>query len=60
MSTTYFDKLSDAILNDPCVSYWLKDAIRSATDRDCVDALHDAQTLVNVLEARVRASFGQV
>jgi hypothetical protein len=35
-------------LEDPSVSFWLKSAIRSALDRDCVDALRDAEDLVTI------------
>lgn len=34
-------------------SYWLKNALKTSLSRDCVDALHDAQTLVMILRARV-------
>ena len=35
-------------------STWLKEAINSAYQRDCVDALRDAEVLVCMLAARVR------
>ena len=44
-----------SILADPCASYWLKDALRTAADRDCLDALYDAKLLVSVLAAIARA-----
>jgi hypothetical protein len=28
------------VLADPCASYWLKDALRSAVRRDIVDAIN--------------------
>lgn len=40
------------ILADPTASYWLKDAIREALARDCVDAANDAEMLARVLAAR--------
>ena len=40
------------ILNDPSASYWLKDALRSATRRDIVDALNDAEALLAILQDR--------
>jgi hypothetical protein len=40
------------ILNDPCASYWLKDALRSAVRRDIVDAVNDAETLLASLQDR--------
>ncbi len=40
------------LLADPSVSYWLKDALRSALLRDSVDAARDALLLADVLGAR--------
>jgi hypothetical protein len=40
------------ILADPSVSYWLKDALRTAYERDPVDALHDARSLLRLLGQR--------
>jgi hypothetical protein len=40
------------ILADPCSSYWLKDALRSAVRRDIVDALNDAEALIAILQDR--------
>jgi len=42
--------LKDRLLHDPAVSYWLKDAIITALKRDPVDALRDAELLVQVLK----------
>lgn len=39
------------ILESPSVSGWLKDALRSALDRDCVDAARDASTLASLLRS---------
>ena len=39
------------ILDDPAASYWLKDAIRAAAERDIVDALGDAEILFLMLRA---------
>lgn len=41
-----------AILESPCTSYWLKDAIRSLESRDCLDAARDAETLAWIASAR--------
>jgi hypothetical protein len=38
------------ILNSFSASFWLKDAIKSALKRDPVDALRDAEALVEVLK----------
>ena len=38
-----------AILVDVSASSWVKDALRSALERDPVDALNDAETLIKAL-----------
>ena len=40
------------ILADPSISYWLKDALKTAYERDPVDALHDAHWLLKMLGER--------
>jgi hypothetical protein len=45
----------EAILDDPAASDWLKGALRSALERDPVDALNDALLLAATLEERLRA-----
>ena len=40
------------ILADPSISYWLKDAIRTAYERDPVEAMRDAQRLLKMLGDR--------
>jgi hypothetical protein len=40
------------ILEDPGISNWLKDAIKTAYERDPVDALHDARRLLRMLGER--------
>jgi hypothetical protein len=42
------------ILDDPAASDWLKGALRTALERDPVDALNDALVLAGALEARLR------
>ena len=44
----------EEILDDPAASDWLKGALRTALERDPVDALNDALVLAGVLEARLR------
>lgn len=41
---------SQEILNDPAASFWLKSAINACLNRDAVDALTDAEVLVEVLK----------
>lgn len=38
------------ILDDPCASFWIKNALRSAFGRDPVDALNDAELLADILQ----------
>lgn len=40
---------TDRLLKDPSTSYWLQDAIVSARKRDIVDAINDAQILLEAL-----------
>jgi hypothetical protein len=40
------------ILEDPGTSCWLKDAIKTAYERDPVDALQDARRLLKMLAER--------
>jgi hypothetical protein len=40
------------ILEDPGISNWLKDAIKTAYERDPVDALYDARRLLRMLGER--------
>jgi hypothetical protein len=48
------DIAGEEILDDPAASDWLKEALRTALERDPVDALNDALVLAGVLEARLR------
>jgi hypothetical protein len=45
----------EEILEDPAASDWLKAALRTALERDPVDALNDAFLLAATLEERLRA-----
>lgn len=48
------------ILASPSTSFWLKDALRAALQRDPVDAASDAELLATVLASRCDAlSFGR-
>jgi hypothetical protein len=41
------------VLADPSTSYWLRDALKSAFQRDPVDALADAELLTALLSQRL-------
>jgi hypothetical protein len=45
----------EELLSDPSLSFWFKDALKSALKRDPVDALSDVELLLGVLSARTRA-----
>jgi hypothetical protein len=45
---------SKEIFEDPTASAWLRYALRTALERDPVDALNDALALAEVLEERLR------
>jgi hypothetical protein len=38
------------VLADPAASFWLKEALVSALDRDPVDAANDAEVLARLLD----------
>lgn len=40
------------VLNDPTASTWLREALRSALERDPVDAANDAEALAQLLVQR--------
>lgn len=42
----------EVVLQDPAESFWLKAAVRSALDRDPVDAANDAEILAQLLDRR--------
>ncbi len=46
------DKILD-VLADPSTTYWLRDALKSSLTRDPVDALRDAEALVDFLRDRL-------
>jgi hypothetical protein len=48
------------LLADPCVSYWLKGAIRQTGQRDVVDAYNDALLLAAILLRRVDTALGRL
>lgn len=48
MKPAYAHKVQ-AVLSDPSSSQWLRDALRSALDRDAVDAANDAEFLAKLL-----------
>jgi hypothetical protein len=45
--------ICDDILEDKAASYWLKNALRSALERDPVDAVADAEILAAALKAHL-------
>ncbi len=51
------ENIIDEVLNDPTTSDWLKWALRSALNRDILDATNDAEILFMILSARLNAIF---
>jgi hypothetical protein len=47
-----------AVLNAPCTSAWLRQALETALKRDCVDAVNDAERLTELLSARFDRVLG--
>lgn len=46
------------VMEDAASSFWLKFALRTALERDPVDALNDALLLASALEAQLRTVLG--
>jgi hypothetical protein len=49
----------EQVLSDPAASFWLKDALRSALDRDPGDAANDAEVLFQLLDERCHKILNQ-
>jgi hypothetical protein len=47
----------EELLKNPATSYWLISALKSALERDPVDACADAELLFFILSQRVHKSF---
>lgn len=51
------EKLIDDVLSDPTISNWLKSALRSALNRDPLDATNDSEMLFLILSQRLGELF---
>ena len=60
MSVELVPESAQEILASPAASKWLQEALRSALERDPVDALNDALALSEVLETRLRMVLGLI
>ncbi|WP_413694448.1 hypothetical protein [Psychromonas sp. KJ10-2] len=40
---------ADEVLNDQAASFWLKEQIKNAMNRDIIDAINDTEILLEVL-----------
>jgi hypothetical protein len=49
----------DGLLRDPSTSFWLRNALTSALQRDPVDAANDADILARVLDQKCRSILNQ-
>lgn len=47
------DEKIQELLQDPSISYWLRESLLSALKRDPVDAANDAELLYLILNKRV-------
>lgn len=43
------------LMSDPSASFWVKTALKTALERDPVDAANDARMLADLLEQRAQA-----
>ena len=55
---TSSDDMINAVLMDPAISYWLKDAVQALIQRDPVDALSEAYTLATLMLQRCNEILG--
>lgn len=53
------EKLIDDVLNDPTISHWLKSTLKSALNRDPLDATNDAEVLFLILSRRLGELFAE-
>lgn len=49
-----------AVLESPSTSRWLRDALSAALGRDAVDAVNDAEVLLDLLSGRLEGLFKTV
>jgi hypothetical protein len=54
MSVGVAEPRVEEVMRDQAASQWLKSALRTALERDPVDALNDAFVLASILEERLR------
>ncbi|MGE8063871.1 hypothetical protein [Pseudomonas sp. NPDC089569] len=47
------------VLSSPGTSYWLRQSLQQALDRDCVDAANDAEYLSELLDRRCQPIISQ-
>lgn len=48
-----------SVLEDPAASTWVKESLRKAMGRDCVDAAHDANCVAALLNEYVDEVLGR-
>ena len=58
MNDVLSDPAVEEVMSDDSASNWLKEALRTALERDPVDALNDALALAAALEGRLRSVLG--
>ena len=58
MNDVISEPTAEGVMSDESASDWLKAALRTALERDPVDALNDALALAAALEGRLRSVLG--
>ena len=58
-STAKIDDYEQVLIHDPSVSYWVKKQLKVSREIDPVDALGDAELLVEALKNRLELLTGQ-
>ena len=58
MNDVLSDPAVEEVMSDESASDWLKAALKTALERDPVDALNDALALAAALEGRLRSVLG--
>lgn len=54
------DERIKEILASPSASYWLKNALREALERDCIDAVNDCEVLFEILQMRATETVAKL
>ena len=53
------DEEIQAVMQDPCTSYWLRDAIKTSMNRDPLDVANEAEHLAALFAKRAQEKAAQ-